>query len=200
MLPVAPGARVLDACAAPGGKTTQLAARLGGVGLLVASDVRPRRVALLRDTLDRAGARRVRLVQADLATGAPFTPRFDAVLLDAPCSGLGTLRRDPDLKWRRTERDPAALGANAHHMLEQAASVVRPGGCLLYSTCSSEPEENEDVVATFLARHPEFRPAERPDVCLALPEAVVDAAGHLRTDPHRHGLEAFFGALLVRSG
>ena len=200
MLPVKPGATILDACAAPGGKTTQLAARLGDGGRLIASDLRPRRVGLLRETLARAGARGVRLAQADFAAGAPFAARFDAALLDAPCSGLGTLRSDPDLKWKRQEPDLAALAATARLMLDRVAGVVRPGGHLLYSTCSSEPEENENDVAGFLADHPDFLPADRATVCGAIPGDVVDEAGHLRTFPHRHDLEAFFGALLVRRG
>jgi 16S rRNA (cytosine967-C5)-methyltransferase len=194
-LPVKAGDRVLDACASPGGKTTQLAAGMSDRGLIVASDVRPRRVALLRETIGRVGVRSVRLTQADFTAPAPFGAVFDAVLLDAPCSGLGTLRRDPDIKWRRRENDLVALATAGLGMLGHAADTVRPGGYLVYATCSSEPEENEEVVARFLQARPDFQPAARPAGAPPLP---LNPAGQLRTYPHEHGLEAFFAALFVR--
>jgi 16S rRNA (cytosine967-C5)-methyltransferase len=187
---------VLDACASPGGKTTGLAVAMRDRGMIVAADVRARRVHLLAETVRRSGARSVRLARVDFARSAPFAPVFDAVLLDAPCSGLGTLRRDPDIKWRRREEDLPTLAGMQLQMLRHAADTVRPGGLLLYSTCSSEPDENEDVAAAFLADCPDFEPAVPPG-----PEASrlpIDAAGHLRTYPHLHGLEAFFAALFVR--
>lgn len=203
ILPVKPGDRVLDACASPGGKTTELAAAMGDLGLIVASDVRSRRVALLRDTVSRIGARSVRIAQADFSTTAPFGPVFDAVLLDAPCSGLGTLRRDPDIKWRRTEADLAGLAAAELVMLQHAADTVRPGGVLVYATCSSEPEENEEVVRRFLEARSDYAAAPALPAGLAAPPDVpspIDPAGHLRTYPHVHALEAFFAALLHRRG
>jgi 16S rRNA (cytosine967-C5)-methyltransferase len=192
--------RVLDACASPGGKTTALAAALGGTGRLVACDVRDRRMALLLRTLTAAGARQVRLVQSDLMRPLPFTRSFDLVLVDAPCSGLGTLRRDPDLRWRRSERDLPSLAAAEIVMLQHAADVVAPGGRLVYATCSSEPDENEAIVSAFLATTPDFVPLDARDAAPRLPREVIDARGHLRTEPHVHGLEAFFGAVFVKSG
>jgi 16S rRNA (cytosine967-C5)-methyltransferase len=193
-----PGWRVLDACASPGGKTTALAAALNGTGALVACDVRDRRMALLRKTLSAAGADEVRLVQADLLKPLPFTRPFDLVLVDAPCSGLGTLRRDPDIRWRRRESDLPTLAAAELVMLQHAADAVAPGGRLVYATCSSEPEENEGVVDAFLATTPGFAPLDAREAAPRLPRDVVDARGHLRTEPHVHGLEAFFGAVLER--
>ena len=140
-----PGPRVLDACASPGGKTTAIAAAMNDTGLLVACDVRSRRVELLRRTVAASGASRVRIVQADLLTPLPFGEVFDCVLVDAPCSGLGTLRRDPDIRWRRRESDLAPLAEAQLVMLGHAAEAVAPGGRLVYATCSSEPEENEAV-------------------------------------------------------
>jgi len=195
-----PGWRVLDACASPGGKTTALAAALDASGRLIASDVRSRRMSLLRKTLAAAGADRVRLVQMDLLHPVPFTRPFDLVLVDAPCSGLGTLRRDPDLRWRRHERDLPALAAAELVMLQHAAAAVAPGGRLVYATCSSEPEENEGVVDAFLATTPAFAPLDAREAAPRLPSELIDARGHLRTEPHAHGLEAFFGAVLVRRG
>jgi 16S rRNA (cytosine967-C5)-methyltransferase len=192
-----PGRRVLDTCAAPGGKTTAFAALDPGA-LVVACDVRERRMALLHRTVEATGAANVVLVQADLSQPLPFRDPFDCVIVDAPCSGLGTLRRDPDIRWRRNESDLARLGAAQLSMLNHAAAAVAPGGRLVYATCSSEPEENEGVVAAFLAGAGGFAPLDAREAHPALPPAAVDASGHLRTEPHRHRLEAFFGAVFTR--
>ena len=192
-----PGMRVLDTCASPGGKTTALAAAAEG-GFIVASDLRDRRIQLLRSTLHAARATRVHIVQANLLAPVPFSATFDLVLVDAPCSGLGTLRRDPDIKWRRSEADLTALATAELTMLRNAAAAVAPGGRLLYATCSSEPEENEAVADAFAATASEFRPLHLRTAAPALPPDVVDARGHLRTEPHRHGLEAFFAAMFER--
>ena len=190
-----PGERVLDACAAPGGKTTAMAADMRDRGLIVASDVRPKRVRLLASAVRNAGAQCVRVVQANAAQALPFGEAFDLVLIDAPCSGLGTLRRDPDIKWRRSPDEFAALASLQLQILSCAAAVVRTGGRIVYSTCSSEPEENDEVVERFLAAHPGFRhsPLEFP----AAPE-LVGADGYFRTLPFRDGLEAFFAAAMAR--
>jgi 16S rRNA (cytosine967-C5)-methyltransferase len=193
-----PEERVLDVCASPGGKTTAMAAMMRDRGSIVACDVRPRRVELLRRGVEASGARSVRIVQADATRILPFSPVFDLVLLDAPCSGLGTLRRDPDIRWRRSEADLPALANSQVTMLASAAAAVRPGGRLVYSTCSSEPEENEEVVSRFLQTHPGFIAAAAAD----LPGAVqpfLTGDGHLRTLPFRDGLEAFFAAMLVKT-
>ncbi len=124
--------------------------------LIVAADRRPRRLRLLRDTLRRIGARAVPQVQVDLARGLPFGASFDLVVVDAPCSGLGTLRREPDLKWRRSPDDLAVFSEIQVAMLGHAATVVAPGGRLVYATCSSEPDENDAVAARFLATHSAF--------------------------------------------
>ena len=192
----APGARVLDTCASPGGKTTALSAAMEARGLLVACDLRDRRMDLLRRTVVAAGASNVRLVQADLMQRLPFSVPFDSVLLDAPCSGLGTLRRDPDIRWRRREEDLAVLASAQAVMLGHAAECVAPGGRLIYATCSSEPEENEQVVQAFLDRAPGFAAVDAK--ATAVPEEVVDERGWLRTMPHLHGLEGFFGAVFQR--
>jgi len=193
-----PGERVLDACASPGGKTTAMAASMENQGLIVATDIRGRRVDLLARTVHTAGASCVRVVQADATRALPFLRRFDCVLLDAPCSGLGTLRRDPDIRWRRTEADLPRLAASQRDMLEQAAEVLAPGGRLLYSTCSSEPDENEAVVTHFLESRPDFElfPAVRLPAEL---RQFIDSAGHFRTYPFRDQLEAFFAAMLVKT-
>jgi 16S rRNA (cytosine967-C5)-methyltransferase len=194
-----PGERILDACASPGGKTTQMVAALKGEGTIVAADVRGRRVALLDRAVRESGARNILVVQANARATVPFRDAtFDAVLVDAPCSGLGTIRRDPDVRWRRGEADLATLATAQSEMLSQLARVVRPGGRLVYSTCSSEPEENEAVVEAFLLAHPQFRrmtPVSfQRDPALSL---LLDPDGALRTLPFRDGLEAFYAACLV---
>jgi 16S rRNA (cytosine967-C5)-methyltransferase len=194
----APGTRVLDTCASPGGKTTAMSASMHGEGLLVACDVREQRMKLLRHFVSVTGARNVRLVQADVRQPLPFSRPFDTVLVDAPCSGLGTLRRDPDIKWRRREEDLPDLARAQLEMLQHASAVVAPGGRLVYATCSSETEENESVVEAFLKATPSFTRVDLRTAKTAVPAAVIDEHGHLRTYPHLHGLEAFFGAVLMR--
>ena len=174
------GARVLDLCASPGGKTLALSAAVGQTGTVIASDVRPQRVRLLARTLARCQVPNVKVVHIPERGPLPFVPgSFDFILIDAPCSGLGTVRRDPDIRWRRTPDDLQRFALTQVDLLSRAATLVRPGGRVLYSTCSSEPEENEQVVASFLGSHAAFR-LERSH----------------QTLPFRDQLEAFFGAVL----
>jgi 16S rRNA (cytosine967-C5)-methyltransferase len=171
--------------------------------LIVAADSRAKRVALLAEAVAASGTRVVRILMADLARPLPFRRSFDRVLVDAPCSGLGTIRRDPEIRWRRSEADLERFASAQIVMLAHAAEVVSPGGRLVYATCSSEPDENEAVVEAFLGMHPEFVAADPRATDKGLPaglEAVLDASGRLRTSPHLHGLEAFFAAVLLRDG
>jgi 16S rRNA (cytosine967-C5)-methyltransferase len=193
----APGEQILDACAAPGGKTTAMAAAMQNRGLIVATDVRGRRVDLLARAVATAGATCVRVVQADAAGVLPFRSGFDCVLLDAPCSGLGTLRRDPEIRWRRSEASLEGLAATQLGMLGRAAEVLRPGGRLIYSTCSSEPDENEEVVNRFLEGRKDF--VLEPVIVPAALEIFRTAGGHFRTLPHRDELEPFFAAMVVKT-
>jgi 16S rRNA (cytosine967-C5)-methyltransferase len=193
------GERVLDLCASPGGKTLAMAADMTDVGRIVASDVRPRRLALLQETIRTAETRCVSVVRVPQVGPLPFEATFDAVLVDAPCSGLGTVRRDPDIRWRRHERDLATLARDQLALLMRAADVVRPGGRLVYATCSSEPEENDDVVANFVANRPSFRIVDLHSQADAVIAPFIDAQGFFRTTPPAHGLEAFYAALLIRS-
>lgn len=182
LVDVAPGARVLDLCASPGGKTVSLSAQVGPIGIVVACDVRPHRVRLLARTVARCRLTNTRVMHINPDGPLPFGDAvFDAVLIDAPCSGLGTVRRDPDIKWRRSAGDLPRFAAAQGGLLRRAAALVAPGGLLVYSTCSSEPEENARVVDAFLQEHPPFR-LERAHETL----------------PFRDGLEAFYGAVLRR--
>ena len=191
-----PGERILDLCASPGGKTVAMAAAMRDSGTLIACDVRPGRLNLLHDTVARSGARRVHVVHVPSHGPLPFADTFDRVLVDAPCSGLGTIRRDPDIRWRRTERELPRFAEHQVDLLTRAANAVRPGGRLVYATCSSEPEENEGVVTAFLERMPFERLDLRDEPGPLQP--LLDEEGALRTLPFSHRLEAFFATAMVR--
>jgi 16S rRNA (cytosine967-C5)-methyltransferase len=190
LLGVTPGARVLDACAAPGGKATY-AAELGA-GLVTSVDARVAGAARIAAEATRLGADAVRVAVADARRPPLRDAAFDAVLVDAPCSGLGTLRRHPELRWRRRPEDVPRLAALQRDILAGVARLVRPGGVLVYAVCTLTRHENEDVVRGFLAGHPGFA---IEDAAALVPGALV-VDGFLRTLPHRHGLDGFFAARL----
>jgi 16S rRNA (cytosine967-C5)-methyltransferase len=193
-----PGERVLDLCASPGGKTTAMVSDMGDRGLVVACDVRPRRIALLRDTVRTSAAKQVNVVHVGTDGHVPFGAVFDRVLVDAPCSGLGTVRRDPDIRWRRIEAELPTLARAQTILLSRAADVVGPSGRLVYATCSSEPEENEQVVDAFLASRRDFQLVDLRGGSHPALAPLLDDRGMLRTLPFRDRLEAFFAAALVR--
>jgi len=195
LLAPARGARVLDACAAPGGKSAHAAALVGADGVVVALDPRAAGARRIRTEAVRLRAGAVRVLVAD-ARRPPLASTFDAVLVDAPCSGLGTLRRHPELRWRRRPEDGARLAVLQRDILTGVAPLVRPGGVLVYAVCTLAREENEDVVRALIAAEPRFV-LERAEAFV--PAAVVDDAGFLRTLPHRHGLDGFFAARLRAS-
>ncbi|HEY3121425.1 MAG TPA: 16S rRNA (cytosine(967)-C(5))-methyltransferase RsmB [Vicinamibacteria bacterium] len=182
---------VLDACAAPGGKSLLLADLAGDDGRVVAAEVSPRRLQTLRRVVERWGAANVRLVGAD-ARAAPFRGTFDSILLDAPCSGLGTLGRNPDARWRPIDLERHA--SRQRELLEAMAPFARRGGRLVYATCSLEPEENEDVVRAFLDAHRDFAAEELP----AWAARFADGS-FARTLPERDGGDGFFAAVLRRA-
>jgi 16S rRNA (cytosine967-C5)-methyltransferase len=192
------GEQVLDLCASPGAKTILLSQDLGGRGLLVAADFRSARVRLLTATLGRTGVH-ASVVALDARRPLPFGPVFDRVFVDAPCSGLGVVSRDPDLKWGRDAGDLPAFARTQAAILRSAAGAVRPGGTLVYATCSSEPEENEQVIDTFRSGDDRFSPVRAdPGPLVRNGATLVDTAGYLRTLPFRDSLDAFFAAVLVR--
>ena len=190
----APGARVLDACAAPGGKSTHLAA-LVGAGAVIALDVRAAGAARILAEARRLGADTVHALAAD-ARLPPFRSGFDAILVDAPCSGLGTLRRHPEVRWRRGPEDVARLATLQREILDGVAPLVRPGGTLVYAVCTLLREENEDVIRAFLAAWPRFVVDDLSrSLCGRVREALT-GDGFLRTLPHRDYLDGFFIARL----
>ncbi|HEX2094343.1 MAG TPA: 16S rRNA (cytosine(967)-C(5))-methyltransferase RsmB [Longimicrobiaceae bacterium] len=183
------GERVLDLCAAPGGKALGVAERAGYVA---AADLSVGRLRRVRENAARVGER-VGLVVAD-ARRPPFRPA-DAVLLDAPCTGTGTFRRHPDGRWRVREADLAALAALQGELLDQGAALVRPGGLLVYSTCSLEPEENGLQVERFLDAHPGFEIEPPGDT---VDGELLDSRGELLVLPQRTGVDGSFAARLRR--
>jgi len=184
-----PGQRILDLCAGAGGKTLLLAGALQGEGRVDAHDTDREALERLRHRAERAGASaRVRIL------GALGDESYDAVLVDAPCSALGTLRRGPDVRWRLDVGGLAQWPPIQRGLLETAASRVRPGGRLVYATCTVRPEENEQVVQGFLEAHPDFSPVEAP-----VP-AELRHGSALVTLPHRQGMDGFFAAVLERRG
>ena len=187
-----PGAAVADLCAAPGGKALELARTAGRV---LAGDRSPARLARVADNVRRLGAPNVLPFVGDAA--APPLDGVDALLVDVPCTGTGTFRRHPDARWRLRPSDLAVLPAEQRAILRAAARCVRPGGLLVYSTCSVEREENDDPVDAFLAGHPEWAPEPPPDG--VVPHEVLDG-GRLRVLPHRHGADGAFAARLRRAG
>lgn len=185
------GAVVADLCAAPGGKSLELSRR---ASLVVAGDRSPARLARVADNVDRLRVTNVAIVAVD-ATQPALRP-VDAVLLDAPCTGTGTFRRHPDARWRLRISDLAILAASQASMLRAAADCVKPGGLLVYSTCSIEPEENDQQVDEFLAAHPGWHEEAPP--AGTVPDEVLDGA-RLRVLPHRHGVDGAFAARLRRA-
>ncbi|MFA5027831.1 MAG: 16S rRNA (cytosine(967)-C(5))-methyltransferase RsmB [Candidatus Methylomirabilota bacterium] len=197
-LDLAPGLRVLDACAGGGGKSALIAAELGADGLVSAVDASPRAIRRLESAAARLRLPALRTEVGDARTlGARYPGAFPRVLLDAPCTGLGTLRRRPEIKWRRGLADIARAALLQGELLRGVAGAVAPGGLLVYSTCSLEPEETEAVIAGFLADHPQFRPAGPP--AAGLRALAEPGTGFLRSWPQRTGTDGFFIARLTRT-
>lgn len=192
-----PGETVLDVAAAPGGKAVYAAIRMQDRGRLLAFDVHEARAELIREAARTHGASIVEVEAADVRELArrPDAPQGERVLLDAPCSGLGVLAKRADLRWRRTPEEITELVDLQDEMLDAAARLVRPGGLLLYATCTIEPEENAERVEAFLKRNPAFE-AERADGLV--PPEMVTEAGFFATLPHRHGTDGAFAARLRR--
>lgn len=193
------GEMIMDFCAGAGGKTLLLGALMRNTGRVYAADIAEKRLSKLKPRLQRSGLANIfpmQIASEDDAKLKRFTGKMDRVLVDAPCSGLGTLRRSPDLKWRQTPEKITDYAVKQISILEAAASLVKPGGRLVYATCSLLTEENEAVVEHFLSGHPEF---------CAIPVATElkrmgwkEEGTYLSLLPHRHGTDGFYAALLER--
>ena len=190
------GERVLDMCAAPGSKTSHIAALTKNESWIVACDLRPQRLTTLRSTCVRLGAEQVDVVALDGSRSMPFlesAQTFDRVLVDAPCTGTGTLSQNPEIKWRLAPDDVERLSKTQLALLSRGAEMAAVGGRVVYSTCSVEPEENEAVVAGFLDANRQFRLVE-PNA----PSDLITSDGYVRTFRHRHGMDCFFAAVMQR--
>jgi 16S rRNA (cytosine967-C5)-methyltransferase len=191
---------VVDFCAGAGGKTLLLGAMMRSQGRLYAFDIVDKRLARLAPRLARSGLSNVHpqvIAHERDAKVKRLAGKIDRVLVDAPCTGFGTLRRNPDLKWRQTPEDVAELAARQARILESAATLVKPGGRLVYATCSVLPEENDAIVDAFLASHDAF--AERDAAAVLAHGGVpLDTGPRLRLLPHVHGCDGFFAAVLER--
>ncbi|MFD0671812.1 16S rRNA (cytosine(967)-C(5))-methyltransferase RsmB [Cohnella sp. GCM10027633] len=200
-----PGMNVLDCCAAPGGKSTHLAERMSDKGKVLANDVHFHKEALIQQQADRLGLACIETMVSDALELADRLPAasFDVVLLDAPCSGLGVIRRKPEIKWNKTQDDVDSLAELQRRLLDQAQSLVKPGGTLVYSTCTIAPEENELAIDLFLQRHPAFKldPAWPEEALAPIKDAGLlpdSFAGSLQLLPHMFGSDGFFIARLRR--
>ena len=201
-----PGEQILDACAAPGGKTTHLAQLMGNRGEIFALDLLGSKMKLIRENCHRLGVTSVQIMEGDATQPLPIPEGMDfhRVLVDAPCSGLGILHRNPEAKWRRKPEDIPRLAKVQAALLDRASSCLKPGGTLVYSTCTMTPEENERGVETFLARHTDF---EREDLSKTAPLfmlPLVSSEGFFRTYPERvmdesRRMDGFFAARLRKT-
>ncbi|MEJ0024457.1 MAG: RsmB/NOP family class I SAM-dependent RNA methyltransferase [Rhizomicrobium sp.] len=194
-----PDMRILDLAAGAGGKTLALAAAMRNRGEIVACDIRQPALQALAARATRAGAKNIRTHLLD--ERVPLEGRFDAVLLDAPCSGSGTWRRQPELRWKLTPKLLAQRIALQDELLARAATLVKPGGRLIYATCSILPSENEDRVAAFRARHPAFAPVSAADVWARETgaEAPPGMAADFRATPLTTGTDGFYAAILIHN-
>lgn len=202
LLQVQPGQRVLDVCAAPGGKTCHLAALGRNQTEIVALDLHQHRLEQLKKGAQRLGCRNITTHMHDMTT--PYQPGreapFDTVLVDAPCSGLGVLRRNPELRWRRQEQDIAELAAIQRDILQNASDCVATQGRLVYSLCTTTPEESIDVLEDFLHHNPEFTLQNLAHVVPSAWESLVTEAGCFTSLSTQHaGMDCFFAAVLRRS-
>jgi len=195
-----PGGRVVDMCAGAGGKTTHLAQMMQDRGEILACDVDRRRLAVLKSECLRLGISIIRTAECDART-LPATRDFDCCLLDAPCSGTGSLRRRPDIRWHRKEEDLPSLARLQRELLAAAGGLVGRNGWIVYCTCSLEPEEDEQVVAEFLAARPGFRPVDcRPFLPMLEARDFLMEGKAVLLLPHRHGTDGMFMMRLERTG
>ncbi|MCX5834690.1 MAG: 16S rRNA (cytosine(967)-C(5))-methyltransferase RsmB [Deltaproteobacteria bacterium] len=191
------GEKIADLCCGAGGKATHMAERMENNGKILAMDLNVKKIHALKTNARRLGIRIIETRHGDVSllpeTPAPDT--YDRVLLDAPCSGLGTLRRNPEIKWRLTEEALSAFPPLQIALLKGASTCVKRGGVLVYSTCTIMPEENDQIIESFLSSHPDFQLLDPPGT---IPREMIGARGQLRSFPHIHGTDGFYGAVLSR--
>lgn len=191
---------VVDLCAAPGGKTTHIACMMENSGKIIATDVSEKKLAILRENCQRIGVQNVETRTVDAAkSDLSFIEGADAVLIDAPCSGFGTLRRHPDIRWNKTSDQLLSLTDLQYRLLKNAAPHIKTDGILVYSTCSIERLENEQIVTRFLKNFPMFKVEHVSEFLPDVPQSMITSDGFLQTFPHEHGVDGTFAARLRRS-
>ncbi len=190
---------VVDLCAAPGGKTTHIACMLGNSGKIIAVDISNKKLAMLRENCKRIGVLNVETRTVDATkSDLNFINTADAVLIDVPCSGFGTLRRHPDIRWNKTSDQLLSLNDLQYRLLENAARHIKPSGILVYSTCTIEPTENEEIVNRFLKNFPMFTVEHVSEFLPEIPQSAITPEGFLQTFPHEHRVDGVFAARLRR--
>ncbi len=192
---------VVDFCAGAGGKSLLLGANMASTGRVYAFDVSEKRLTNLGPRLKRSGLSNITPQKIESENDARIkrlAGKIDRVLVDAPCTGLGTLRRNPDLKWRQSEQSLQELNVKQAAILKSAARLVKAGGRLVYATCSFLPEENEQIVTQFLASHPEFKLVPASSVITKLKLPLKDTGEYFRLSPQQHGTDGFFAAVMER--
>ncbi|MBE9546868.1 MAG: 16S rRNA (cytosine(967)-C(5))-methyltransferase RsmB [Proteobacteria bacterium] len=192
-----PGERIMDICAGIGGKTTHMAGMMRNSGSILALDISRKKIESSKALSKRLGATIIDTLVGDAASEPekPLHEKFDHVLVDAPCSGLGTLRRNPEIKWRLLPEDLKSLPPLQKRILNSAGRYLKSGGTLIYSTCTIMPEENEEVIKAFLSDNSGFEQIHPP---ASINSKMTDKEGFFRTYPHRHGTDGFFGAVLLK--
>lgn len=193
LLNVKPGMRVLDICAAPGGKSAYIAGQMHDEGEIISIDRFDARLKIMEKNIKRLGINSIKLIETDALIYSDSG--FDCVLADVPCSGTGTLCKKPDIKWKKDLLDIRRMTDLQYSLLEKAASLVKPQGAVVYSTCSIEPEENSEIINKFLSGHPEFKVESAAG---SFPAEIVDQNGCIQTFPHSHQMDGAFAARLVR--
>jgi 16S rRNA (cytosine967-C5)-methyltransferase len=200
---------VLDLCAAPGGKTPPLVRAAGSKGTVVGTDRHAHRLRAMQNQFSRLGLDGVQIVELDAERDLPFDRQFDRILVDAPCSGTGTLARHPEIRWRLRREQLSGFHQLQVGILASAIKQLAPGGRIVYSTCSMEPEENKEVVSEVLASAPSMKPVARDEVAKSLAphvvpnldaQTLIDANGEFRTSPAEQRTDGFFAAVLEKTG
>lgn len=190
---------VVDLCAAPGGKTTHIACMMGNSGKVIAADISDQKLVMLEENCKRLGVQNIETRTIDATkSDLSFLNTADAVLVDAPCSGFGTLRRQPDIRWNKTSDQLLSLNDLQYRILENAAPYIKSGGILVYSTCTIEPTENEEIISRFLKNFPMFTMEHASEFLSDIPQSAITSQGFLQTFPHEHGVDGTFAARLRR--
>lgn len=193
LLTAKPGMRVLDMCSAPGGKSAYIAGQMRDEGEIISIDRFEARLKIMEKNIKRLGIKSIKLVETDALIYNESG--FDRILADVPCSGTGTLCKKPDVKWKKDLLDIRRMTELQYHLLEKAGTLLKPGGVMVYSTCSIEPEENWQIVNKFLSEHSEFKLENAAGL---FPAEIVDPNGCIQTFPHSHQMDGAFAARLVK--